>query len=136
MGVEIEVPWQRLVDTNLPQITLSAASLGKLNQWGHILMKKLLFALVVSALPVHAMTTTARADDDEGGRIAAGVAGGILGGVLGGALAPRPYYAPRYYYGPPRGYVDDAPRCYWTRGEPVWDGYYGVWRRHHVRVCE
>ena len=123
-----------MADTHLPQINYSASSLGKSNQWGQILMKKLLFVLTVSALPVQAISTVAHADD--GGRFAAGVAGGVLGGVLGGALAPRPYDAPGYYYGPPPVYADDEPHCYWTRGEPVWDGYHGVWRRHRVRVCD
>ena len=26
--------------------------------------------------------------------------------------------------------------CYWTRGEPVWDGYRGVWVRPRVQVCD
>ncbi len=30
-----------------------------------------------------------------------------------------------------------APRpCYWTRGEPVWDGFRGVWTYPNIRVCE
>jgi hypothetical protein len=26
--------------------------------------------------------------------------------------------------------------CYWTRGEPVWDGYRGAWVRPRVQVCD
>ena len=73
----------------------------------------------------------------NGGAIAAGVIGGLaVGSILGGAAAqPR-------YYGPPPAYVYEAepvyaaPRCYITRGEPVWDGYRGMWVRPRVRVCD
>ena len=89
--------------------------------------------LTFSAL---AMTNPARADN---GQIAAGVAGGLLGGmILGGALAPRPYYyapAPVYVEQPPV-YVEPPARCYWTRGEPVWDDYRGVWRQPRMQVCD
>ena len=76
----------------------------------------------------------------ENGQVAAGVAGGLLGGLfLGGALAPRPHYyepAPVYVepyptYAPPPAY-----RCYWTRGEPYWDDYRGIWRQPRIRVCD
>lgn len=43
-----------------------------------------------------------------------GIVGGIIGGVIGGALAP-------------------APSCYWTLGQPYWDGY--RWVRPRVQVC-
>ena len=50
------------------------------------------------------------------------------------------YYNNRWYYGPPPAYVYDepayAPRCYYTRGEPVWDSYRGIWVRPRVRVCD
>jgi len=101
-------------------------------------MRKLLFTLIAVsvAVPGIALPESARA---ENGQVAAGVAGGLLGGLLlGGALAPRPYY-----YGPAPVYVEPAPvyaeppyRCYWTRGEPVWDDYRGVWRRPRVKVCD
>ena len=111
-------------------------------------MRKLLpaCAVAVAAFVIAAPTSGAYADD--GGRVAAGIAGGVLGGMLlGGALAPRPVYPPPppHYgpppYGPPPGYVDyDGPpppqHCYWTRGQPVWDDAYGVWRRPRVEVCE
>src|SRR5215472_15536198 len=47
----------------------------------------------------------------------------------------RPYYygpAPVYVAPPPPAFV--APACYWTRGEPVWNGY--AWVRPRVQVCE
>jgi|GEM_PF-1388293 hypothetical protein len=101
-------------------------------------MKYLSSALVAVTLTVSAFATSdfARA---ENGQVAAGVAGGLLGGLLlGGALAPRPYY-----YAPAPVYVEPAPvyverpyRCYWTRGEPVWDDYRGIWRRPQVQVCD
>ncbi len=43
-----------------------------------------------------------------------GIVNGIIGGVIGGALAPRP-------------------SCYWTYGQPYWDGY--RWVRPRVQVC-
>jgi hypothetical protein len=53
----------------------------------------------------------------------------------------RPYYyygpAPVYvapppaYIAPPPAY---APACYWTRGEPVWNG--AAWVRPRVQVCD
>ena len=62
-----------------------------------------------------------------GGSAGSAVAGGILGAATGGiigAAAPPP---------PPPVY---AGRCYWTRGEPVWDDYRGMWRPSRVRVCD
>jgi hypothetical protein len=76
----------------------------------------------------------------ENGQVAAGVAGGLLGGLLlGSALAPRPrYYAPGPVYVQPEPVYVDPPRyrCYWTRGEPYWDDYRGIWRRPRIRVCD
>jgi hypothetical protein len=102
-------------------------------------MKRVLSALVLSILSISVFGMPNAAHAGDGGQIAAGAAAGFLGGmVLGGALAPRPYYGPGYYYGPGPGptYVYDAPHCYWTRGEPVWDGYYRVWRVPSARVCQ
>jgi hypothetical protein len=45
----------------------------------------------------------------------------IVGGVIGGIIAAQPQYAP-------------PPRCYWTLGEPHWNGY--GWVRPRVRVCQ
>ncbi len=112
-------------------------------------MKRLIsaFAVAATVLAAGAPTTSARADDS--GRVAAGIAGGFLGGLLlGGALAPRPYppdAPPPPSYGPPPGYVDYGPgpdgppppqNCRWTRGQPVWDDAYGVWRRPRIQVCD
>jgi hypothetical protein len=66
-----------------------------------------------------------------GGDVAAGLIGGLAAGTIIGAAVT----APRYY-GPPPVYVAPEPYCYWTRGEPVWDGYRGVWTYPAVRVCE
>ena len=100
-------------------------------------MKSLSCALVAVTLTVLALAAPdfARA---ENGQVAAGVAGGLLGGLLlGGALAPRPYYAPApVYVEPAPVYVEPPYRCYWTRGEPVWDAYRGIWRRPRVQVCD
>ena len=101
-------------------------------------MKKLAIALVIAATTISAIAApNARADN---GQVATGVAGGLLGGLLlGGALAPRPhYYAPGPVYVQPEPvYVEPRPyRCYWTRGEPFWDDYRGVWRQPRARVCD
>ena len=72
--------------------------------------------------------------------VALGVLGGLAAGaIIGSAVASRPYY-----YAPAPVYVEPAPvyaeppayRCYWTRGEPVWDGYRGAWVRPRVQVCD
>jgi hypothetical protein len=97
-------------------------------------MKHVMTTLCVAALLASSTASIpARADD---GRVAAGVAGGLLGGLfLGSALASRPHYypapAPVYYDAPP-----PPLHCYWTRGEPVWDGYLGAWRRPRIQVCD
>jgi hypothetical protein len=78
---------------------------------------------VVTAGPVEARS----------GDVAAGLLGGLaVGAIVGSAIAaPRPYYyapAPVYALPPP------PPECYWTRGEPMWDGY--RWVRPRVQVCD
>ena len=102
-------------------------------------MKRLAFVLMTVAIATSVIAVpNAKAED---GQIAAGVAGGLLGGlILGGALAPRPhYYDPGPVYVEPELVYVDPPsyRCYyWTRGEPYWDDYRGIWRRPRVRVCD
>ena len=93
-------------------------------------MTKTLTALAAAsaiALATVAMPTQADAGS-RGGAVAAGVLGGLAAGaIIGGAIAnARGYYGappPAYYappaYGPAPVYVE--PRCYYTRGEPVWD---------------
>ena len=71
----------------------------------------------------------------NGGAVAAGVIGGLaVGGLLGAAAAQQ---QPRYY-APAPVYVEEprGPRCYYARGEPVWDDYRGVWRRPRMQVCD
>ena len=105
--------------------------------------RALLVLVTVATLGASAAPEPARAG---GGNVAAGIVGGLAVGTLfGAAIAqPRPYYyapAPVYVEEPPV-YVAPAPvyrappppRCYWTRGEPVWDGY--AWRRPRMQVCD
>ena len=73
----------------------------------------------------------------NGGAVAAGVIGGLAAGAIIGGAAAQPRYVgppPAYVYEPEPVYA--APACYWTRGEPVWDAYRGIWVRPRVRVCD
>jgi hypothetical protein len=83
-----------------------------------------LVSLTIGATtPVHA----------GGGDVAAGLLGGLAAGtIIGAAVAGPRYYAPPL----PPVYVAPEPSCYWTRGQPVWDGYRGVWVYPSVQVCE
>lgn len=100
-------------------------------------MKKLAVGLVTIVTAMSSMDVpSARA---ENGQVAAGVAGGLLGGLLlGGALAAPPprYYGPGPVYPEPVYVEPPRYRCYYTRGEPYWDDYRGVWRHPRVRVCD
>jgi hypothetical protein len=92
-------------------------------------MKRLLLVTIAAtSLATGATATPARAG---GGDVAAGIIGGLAAGTIIGAAVAGPRY-----YAPPPVYVAPAPYCYWTRGEPVWDGYRGVWTYPAVRVCE
>jgi hypothetical protein len=93
-------------------------------------MKRLLLVTIAAtSLAASATATPARAG---GGDVAAGVIGGLAAGtIIGAAVA-----GPRYYAPPPVYVMTPAPYCYWTRGEPAWDGYRGVWTYPAVRVCE
>ena len=88
--------------------------------------------VLVTAAAMGAAVLPAPAQAGNGGAVAAGVIGGLaVGGLLGAAAAQPRYYAPApVYVAPP------PPSCYWTRGEPVWDGYRGVWVRPRVQVCD
>jgi hypothetical protein len=88
----------------------------------------LIVAVTVAAMAAAAVPSPAHAR----GEVAAGIIGGLaIGTILGAAAAQqRPYYAPAPVYAEPP--VD----CYWTRGEPVWDPYRGIWRRPRVQVCD
>lgn len=93
-------------------------------------MKTLLVtsAVVASLIFSSAAITSVRAD---GGDVAAGLIGGLAAGTIIGVAAAGPHYYP-----PPPVYVAPGPTCYWTRGQPVWDGYRGVWVYPSVQVCE
>jgi hypothetical protein len=94
-------------------------------------MKRCIGYAVAAAL-VTAMLGTAEPARADNGRITAGVLGGLAVGTLFGAAMAQPRY-----YAPAPVYVAPAPvRCYWTRGRPVWDDYYGVWRRPRIQVCD
>jgi hypothetical protein len=88
---------------------------------------------LVTALTCSAMVTASPAQA-RSGDLAAGLLGGLaVGAIVGSAVAaPRPYYyapAPVYVAPPP-----PPPECYWTRGQPMWDGY--RWVRPRVQVCD
>ena len=71
------------------------------------------------------------------GGVAAGLVGGLAAGAIIGATVARPYYygpPPAYYGPPPYPAPANAPACYWTRGEPVWNGY--AWVRPRMQVCD
>jgi hypothetical protein len=78
----------------------------------------------------------------ENGQVTAGILGGLAAGALiGSAVRPAPpppayYYPAPAYEAPPPAYVTPAPSCYYTLGEPVWDGYRAMWVRPRVHVCD
>jgi hypothetical protein len=69
-------------------------------------------------------------------------AGDLLGvgaNVSIGSQAPAPpppsaYSPPAVYAAPAPNYLPVPRNCYWTRGEPVWDGY--RWVEPRVQVCD
>jgi hypothetical protein len=102
-------------------------------------MKKTILAIAAAATVATSgiVAPTGAEARGRGGAVAAGIIGGLAAGaIIGGALSSRPAYAaPRaYYYEPEPVYVAPRPRCFWTRGEPMWDGY--GWVRPRVRVCD
>ena len=99
-------------------------------------MTKILMVCATAAALMFTAAAPQPAQARDGGAIAAGVLGGlIVGGMVGAAAAQQqPRYAPAPVYGEP--VYRHAPRCYMTRGEPVWDDYRGVWVRPRVRVCD
>jgi len=94
-------------------------------------------ALAVIALASFSDVTASRAGGSD---VAAGLLGGFAAGaIIGSATAPRPYYyGPPPAYAPPPAYVGPAPayapECYWTRGEPMWNGV--AWVRPRMQVCD
>ena len=97
-------------------------------------MTRGLIALAVAATLGAAILPAPAEAGNNGGAVAAGVIGGLAVGTMLGAAAAQPrYYGPA----PAPVYVEPAPsECYWTRGEPVWDGYRGAWVRPRVQVCD
>jgi hypothetical protein len=95
-------------------------------------MTRGLIVLVAAATMGAAVLPPSAQAGSNGGAVAAGVIGGLaVGAIVGSAAASQPrYYAPAPVYAAP------PPRCYWTRGEPVWDGYRGAWIRPRVQVCD
>jgi hypothetical protein len=93
------------------------------------MQKMLNTALVASALSLSAIPVWA----GDGGGFVAGAVGGLAAGTLLGIAASGPHYAPPPYYAPEPVY---GPECYWTRGQPYWDGYAGAWVYPRVKVCQ
>jgi hypothetical protein len=92
-----------------------------------------------AALVLATLSGVQPARSRDGAGVAAGLLGGFAAGaIIGSAVAPRPYYGPAPVYVDPPPYVAppayEAPACYWTRGEPVWNGY--AWVRPRVQVCD
>ena len=100
-------------------------------------MKKTLAALFAAA-SIAAVTVAAPSPAEaycRGCAVGAGIIGGLAAGaIIGSAIAGPP--APAYYGPGPAYYGPPPPRCYWTRGQPVWDDYRGVWVRPRVQVCD
>lgn len=99
-------------------------------------MRKFLAVTLVAASLAFSGSAMTPARAGDGGNVAAGILGGLVVGTFIGAAATGPrYYAPPP---PPPVYVGPEPAsyCYWTRGEPVWDGYRGTWVVPRIRVCE
>jgi hypothetical protein len=76
---------------------------------------------VTAAISVVGAIAPAHAGD--GGAVAAGIIGGLAAGTLLGVAATAPPPPPPMYVG-----------CYWTHGQPYWDGWGWVYPR--VRVCQ
>jgi hypothetical protein len=95
----------------------------------------------LAALAILAVATISNPSASQaggGGAVAAGLLGGFAAGAIVGAATAHPYYygPPPLYVAPPPYYPAPAyaPACYWTRGEPVWNGV--VWVRPRVQVCD
>ena len=97
-------------------------------------MTRGLIVLVAAATIGAAVLPSAPAEArGRGGAVAAGIIGGLAAGALIGSAAAA---GPRYYEPAPVYVAPPPPDCYWTRGEPVWDAYRGVWRRPRIQVCD
>ena len=107
---------------------------------GYSIMRKALIVAAAAAFAVAGSLSEPAHADGRGGAVAAGVLGGLAVGAIVGAAASQPRYygpPPAYYAEPEPVYIaPPAPSCYWTRGEPAWDGYRGMWVRPRIQVCD
>jgi len=103
-------------------------------------MRKALIVAAAAAIAVAGTLSEPAQAGSRGGAVAAGVLGGLAVGAIVGAAAAQPRYygpPPAYYAEPEPVYAAPPPsQCYWTRGEPHWDGYRGMWVRPRVQVCD
>ena len=98
-------------------------------------MTRGLIVLVAAATIGAAVLPSAPAEArGRGGAVAAGIIGGLAAGAIIGSAAAGS--GPAYYEPAPVYAAPPPPACYWTRGEPVWDAYRGVWRRPRIQVCD
>jgi hypothetical protein len=93
-------------------------------------MKRVAIACSAVAIAIVCAAPRQAAAGDSGG-FAAGLVGGLAAGTLFGMAASNP--PPVYYVAPPPPPVY-VPSCYWTRGNPVWNGY--NWYRPRIQVCD
>ena len=110
----------------LPAFSLDSQTLPDRGEFMNRASSALLLAISASALIAWPCPSGA-----ENGQVAAGIIGGLAAGTLLGAAVAQPRY-----YAPAPVYVVPPPSCYWTRGEPIWDDYRGVWRRPRIQVCD
>ena len=102
-------------------------------------MNKALIVAAAAAIAVAGIQSEPAQAGSRGGAVAAGVIGGLAAGaIIGGAWQGRAITVRRRPMSPSRSRsMCAAPRdCYWTRGEPEWDGYRGVWVRPRMKVCD
>jgi hypothetical protein len=102
-----------------------------------IIMKRL--SVVAATAATIAVLAVAGPDQARAGSgdVAAGLLGGFAVGALVGSVLGPPapvYVAPAPVYVAPAPVYVGPPACYWTRGQPVWDGY--RWVRPRIQVCD
>jgi hypothetical protein len=96
-------------------------------------MRRISALVVAAGMAVSALIADTAQSRADNGQVTAGILGGLAVGTLFGAAVAQPrYYQPAPVYVVP----EPAVTCYWTRGEPVWDGYRGVWVQPRVQVCD
>ena len=99
-------------------------------------MRKILSTVLVASVLSLSAIPIAPVQAGDGGGFVAGAVGGLAAGTLLGIAASGPHYyapPPPVYVAPEPAY---GPECYWTRGQPYWDGYSGAWVYPRVRVCQ